>query len=136
MPTRNEIINAIVRLSETNEVTEEVVEFIEKAALAKLNEPDPAITDLELEKESKQTFPVPPTDAIDQAMINMQRIGYIEGRRKSLSIQKEMGELLMTKDGEIESLLNDVAELNERLQRLIAEKNAIEEELALYRIEK
>lgn len=87
------------------------------------SQPDPAIIDLELRAEAEKEFPYTLNDRgkyIDNEYNHIQsarRSAYIQGRTKSIAIQKEMGELLMTKDGEIESLLNDVAELENKLKK-------------------
>jgi hypothetical protein len=115
-----------------------------------------------LEKEAQAVFPTDPNMPYryNQEQSLMQN-GYIKGRRKSLSelaaiaencaklqisngediVMLEgnaanMGLLLMDKDGEIEGLKNEVVTLTERLERITMERNSLEEELALYRLEK
>lgn len=61
---------------------------------------------------------------------DVQRAAHISCAEKYRAINLEMGELLMTKDGEIESLKNDVAEQQMRIAELEGEVGRLKTKIA------
>lgn len=74
-----------------------------------------------LEKEALLRFPEQNGKEISEwsnaQIVDLERSAYLAGRRKTLSDQQQMGLLLMDKDGEIEGLKAEVAELKDKLRK-------------------
>lgn len=70
--------------------------------------------DKALEKEAEIRFPHTEAGATlwgHNEIIDLERAAYVKGRRKSITREKELEELLAQKDGEIKALKGEVAEV-------------------------
>lgn len=84
-----------------------------------LDETEPSLTtddETKLQEEADKLYPNDSNDMTDTMLAENSRAAYISGRRVSYSIQKEMGLLLMDKDGEIEALKGEVEFLSKQLK--------------------
>jgi predicted RNase H-like nuclease (RuvC/YqgF family) len=92
--------------------------------------PPPADIVAEAEAVAQRRFDSNVADTVSiEVCIAYYKEAHISCAQSYLARCAEMGELLMTKDGEIESLKNDVAGLEQKVKGLEAENAALHEEL-------
>lgn len=110
MITRTEIIYACSRLREddTGDIPEEWIDYMEKAALEKIESPD-LPTKQELIDEAEQMYKMHEayTSAEKWVTIGLRK-GYIEGRKKSIAREKE-------RECEVVRLKDEICKLKKRI---------------------